>query len=294
MDLNELAVFIRVAETHSISGAARLLSLPKSTVSRRLSSLEARLSVRLVQRGPREVRLTEAGRMLHERCGRLVTDAEAAARAVTLHGAARGIVRVSVGMDFGTLVVAPIAAEFMRMHPQVDLELLLGNHPVDLVREDIDVAIRIGPVRDTSLVARRLGTTRGVMCAAPAYLARRGEPRAPAELAHHDCVVFASPAHSAQWTFHGPGGPEAVDVRPRLSVNSLCVARDAAMAGLGIARLPLFVCQRELGAGQLQQVLAGYSLEERPVHVVYASARQMPARVRAWLDFLIARSTGIV
>ncbi len=288
MDLNELAVFVKVAETRSVSAAARALSLPKSTVSRRLASLEAALGVSLAQRGPREVHLTDAGRLLHERCARLVADADAAGRAVQLmQVSSRGMVRMSAGFDFGTQVVAPLAVEFMKLHPYVSLDLMLTDRAVDLVKEDVDLALRIGPVKDPSLVVKRLGTTSGVFCAAPSYLARQGEPRDPHDLATHDCIAFASPVHSDRWAFVGPTGETQVDVRVRLRTNSLSLVRDAAVAGLGVARLPLFMCQGDLREGQLRRVLPGHAPPPRPVHVVHTGVRHMPPRVRAWVDFLV-------
>ena len=290
VDLNAVAIFLQVIEKKSLTAAARALQLPKSTVSRKLSQLEERLGVRLVQRNPRQVRLTEAGALFHERCADLLARVEEAESAVSgLQEMPRGRLRVSAGLDFGTLVLGPLVHGFTQLHPQLTVELMLSDRPVDLVGESFDLAIRIGPVRDATLVVRKLGTTQGVLCASPAYLARQGTPLTPGELAHHACVVFNSPPHSGQWRLEGPEAPVTVQVSGPLFVNSLSLVRDAALAGLGIARLPLFVCGVELEAGRLRRVLSSWSTGERPVHAVYPSTKQLSRNVRAFIDFLAVR-----
>ena len=184
MDLNEIAIFIRIVEQKSLTRAARSLGLPKSTISRKLSSLEERLGVRLVQRTPRHVVLTEAGSLFHDRCAGLVAQVEAAeAELADLGTTPKGILRVSAGVDIGVTILARHVRDFLRLHPQMAVELVLTDRAVDLVGEGIDLAIRIGPVREASLVVRKLGAGGGVLCASPDYLASHAEPAVPGDLA---------------------------------------------------------------------------------------------------------------
>lgn len=294
MDLNEIAVFIRIVDKQSLTGAARALGLPKSTISRKLSSLEERLGARLVERTPRHVRLTEAGTVFYDRCAGLVAGIAAAEGEIArLTSAPRGRLRVSAGFDVGVSVLGPLVQEFLQRAPQVSVELTLTDRPVDVVAEGFDLAIRIGPVRDANLVVRKLGAGSGVLCASPSYLTHRGAPEQPEDLARHACIVFSSPPHSAAWSLTSDRGPVTVRVDGPLTVNSLTLARDAAVAGLGIARLPSFVCWSELGAGRLQRVLAAWSTEERSVHAVLPSGKHMSTKVRAFLDFLVERMARV-
>lgn len=290
MDLNEIAVFIRIVEQKSLTRAARSLGLPKSTISRRLSSLEERLGVRLVQRTPRHVVLTEAGSIFHERCAGLVAQVEEAeAEIAGLGTAPRGKLRVSAGVDLGVTILALHVRDFLLLHPQLAVELVLTDRAVDLVGEAIDLAIRIGPVREASLVVRKLGAGGGVLCASPGYLAARPAPAHPRELVESPCIVYTSPPHGPDWALEGPEGPVTVRVHGTLLANSLTVVREAALAGLGIARLPLFACWEDLVAGRLCRVLDAWSVADRPVHAVYPTSRHLTAKVRVFLDFLAAR-----
>lgn len=290
MDLNEIAIFIRIVEQKSLTRAARSLGLPKSTISRKLSSLEERLGVRLVQRTPRHVVLTEAGSLFHDRCAGLVAQVEAAeAELADLGTTPKGILRVSAGVDIGVTILARHVRDFLRLHPQMAVELVLTDRAVDLVGEGIDLAIRIGPVREASLVVRKLGAGGGVLCASPDYLASHAEPAVPGDLAQHACIVYTSPPHGPDWTLESVQGPVSVRVRAALLANSLTVVREAAIAGLGIARLPLFACSEDLSEGRLRRVLDAWSVAERPVHAVYPATRHLTPKVRAFLDFLAAR-----
>jgi DNA-binding transcriptional LysR family regulator len=294
MDLNEIAVFIRIADKQSLTGAARALGLPKSTISRKLVSLEERLGARLVERTPRHVRLTEAGAVFYDRCAGLLAGIAAAEGEIALLASTpRGRLRVSAGVDVGVSVLGPLVKEFLQRAPQVSVELTLTDRPVDVVAEGFDLAIRIGPVRDEHLVVRKLGSGSGVLCASPSYLTHRGAPEQPEDLARHACIVFNSPPHSAAWSLTSERGPVTVRVDGPLTVNSLTLARDAAVAGLGIARLPSFVCWNELAAGRLQRVLAAWSTDERSVHAVLPSGKHMSTKVRAFLDFLVERMAHV-
>lgn len=290
-DLNEIVLFVHVAKLGSLTAASRALALPKSTVSRKLSQLEERLGARLVQRTPRHLSLTERGKIFFEHCsGLLEMLANAEAAVMDSERTPRGQLRVSAGTDFGVAVVGPLIQEFLAAHPQVTIDLYLSDRTVDLVAEGFDVAIRIGAVRGAALLTRMLGKTAGVLCASPAYLAQSGAPSSPEELDHHRCIVYNAPPHSHEWELRSEDDSRlTVQVKTRLTVNSLAMVRDAAMAGLGIARLPTFICGEALAAGQLVRVLPRHAAVERPVYAVCVGRKYMPAKVRAFLDFLAER-----
>jgi DNA-binding transcriptional LysR family regulator len=295
IDLNEIAIFVHIAKLGSLTAAARVLGLPKSTVSRKLSQLEERLSVRLVQRTPRHLSLTERGKIYFEQCSGvldLVANAEAAVSNVDQ--APHGLLRVSAGMDFGVAVVSPLIQEFLAAQPQVTVDLYLSDRTVDLVSEGFDVAIRIGAVHGAALLTRRLGTTSGMLCASARYLAENGVPKSPTDLAEHRCIVYNAPPHGSEWELVNGSSRVLVQVTPRLAVNSLAMVRDAAIGGLGIARLPAFICGEPLSAGRLVQVLSSWTAVERPVYAVCLGKKYTPAKVRALLDFLAERMPAIL
>lgn len=295
-DLNEIALFLHVAKLGSLTAAARALALPKSTVSRKLSQLEERLGARLVQRTPRHLSLTERGKIFFDHCsGVLDMLANAEAAVTDSERAPRGQLRVSAGTDFGVAVVGPLIQEFLAAHPQVSIDLYLSDRTVDLVAEGFDVAIRIGVVRGAALVTRLLGKTSGVLCASPSYLARSGAPGSPDELELHGCIVYNAPPHGSEWELRGADDSRVtVPVKTRLAVNSLAMVRDAAIAGLGIARLPTFMCSEPLSVGRLVRVLPQHAAVERPVYAVCVGKKYMPAKVRAFLDFLASRMPGVL
>lgn len=295
-DLNEIALFLHVAKLGSLTAASRALALPKSTVSRKLSQLEARLGARLVQRTPRHLSLTERGKILFEHCsGVLETLANAEAAVLDSERAPQGLVRVSAGMDFGVAVVGPLIQEFLAANPQVTIDLYLSDRTVDLVAEGFDIAIRIGVVRGAALLTRMLGKTSGMLCASASYLEKNGAPGAPEDLERHRCIVYNAPPHSSEWELKGEGDSRVtVQVKTRLTVNSLAMVRDAAIAGLGIARLPTFICSEPLAAGRLVRVLPQHAAVERPVFAVCVGKKYMPAKVRTLLDFLAQRMPGVL
>lgn len=296
LDLNEIALFVHVAKLGSLTAASRALVLPKSTVSRKLSQLEERLGARLVHRTPRHLSLTERGKVFFEHCSGildLLTNAEAAV--MDSEQAPRGLLRVSAGMDFGVAVVGPLIQEFLAAQPQVTIDLYLSDRTVDLMAEGFDVAIRIGVVRGAALLTRLLGKTSGMLCASPAYLAKSGAPKSPDELEQHRCIVYNAPPHSHEWELRGEDDSRiTVAVKTRLTVNSLAMVRDAAITGLGIARLPTFICGEPLSTGRLVRVLPQHAAVERPVYAVCVGKKYMPAKVRAFLDFLAERMPAVL
>jgi DNA-binding transcriptional LysR family regulator len=281
-DLNQMVVFAAVVREGSFSAAARLLGQPKSTVSKRLAQLESRLGVRLLHRSTRSVRLTDEGAAYYERCRRVVADAEEADRALAdRDDTPRGRVRISASDALGQWL-APVVHRFLHDHPRVSVELSLTDARVDVIGEGFDLAIRAGPLRDTALVARRLGSTSALLCASPAYLDAHPAPSVPLELAQHACIVAPG---RAVWTFERDGERVVVPVAGRYAVGSMRLAHGGALAGLGIARVARVIAEPDLAAGRLRQVLADWPLERGHVHVLYANPRPA-ARVRAFVALL--------
>lgn len=286
MDLNELAVFVEVVRAGSFTAAARALRMPKSTVSRRVAELEARLGVQLLQRTTRSLRLTDVGAAYHERAARVVAEARAADQLVAeLHAEPCGVLRVTAPPTFAFL--GPIVAELLALHPRVRVDMVCTDRVVDVVAEGFDVAVRAGRLQDSSLVARRLGTVQRHLVAAPAYLRLRPAPMKPAGLAEHDVVLFGADREGDAWTLRS--GKETVEValKPRLVVNDYDVLREAVQAGLGIALLPDYLCAE---AGKtLQRLLPAWSGPEVPVHAVYPAGRHVPPKLTAFLELLKRR-----
>ncbi|MEZ4366173.1 MAG: LysR family transcriptional regulator [Kofleriaceae bacterium] len=289
MDLNELVVFAKVAETRSFTAAADELGLPKSTVSRKIAQLEERLGVRLLQRTTRKLALTEVGTTYYERCTRIVADIIDAERAVTdMQASPQGLLRVSAPVDIAGSFLGPIAAAFTRRYPEIQLELDAADRVVDLIEEAVDVAIRVGPLSDSSLVARRLTTLSTVVVAAPDYLAAHGEPRSAAELAAHAVVLFAPNGRRTPWTLTGPDGALELGPPARLMSSSLLAVVDATLAGAGVAILPDFHATGHLAAGRLRRILPAWDGEPRDLFAVYPSTRNLSPKLRVFLDHLIA------
>ena len=289
--LAAIEAFVRVAESNSFSEAARRLRLSKSVVSRQVSALEAELGVRLFHRTTRSLTLTEAGRGYFESTSRILEELEAARLAVShLQATPRGLLRVNAPMSFGFLHLAPALPDFLALYPEVSVDLVMNDRFVDLVDEGFDVAVRIGALVDSSLVARRLAPVRRVMCASPAYLAARGVPATPDDLRHHDCLSNSNIATLHEWRFvTADGRPWPVDVKGRFRANNGDALRIAALRHLGIANLPSFIAGGALQAGTLVSVLDGFTLQDMSLNAVYPHARYLSPKVRAFVDFLAER-----
>lgn len=284
-DFNAALLFVRVVEAGSLRGAARALGVPKSTVSRKLAELEARLGARLLQRTTRRLGLTDVGRGYYAKASAAVAALVDAERSVGDHlGEPRGVVRITAPLNIGPLLIGPAVIELLARHPRVEVELELSERIVDLVREGFDVAVRAGPLPDSSLVARRIGAGTLHTYGSPRYFRRRGRPRVPADLASHDCLVFAS--IPGPWVFASEGKPVSVRVARRLVTNDLALLRSAAVAGLGVARLPEVLAAPMVRAKKLERVLAEFAPPPAPLHVVYPSARFVSPAVRALVDIL--------
>lgn len=283
----EMRAFAAVVEAGSFVAAAEAMGLSKAAVSRQVSELEARLGVRLLQRTTRKLSLTEEGEVFHSRTRELLAGVDEAESEITQRsGKAVGLLKVSAPVSFGVRYLAPLWAEFMQAHPQLSLEVWLSDRMVDLVEEGFDLAIRIAALHDSSLVSRRLSTTRMVTCASPAYLKKHGTPRHPSDLVRHVVLGYTLGARGDTWTFNGPDGPVSVTVRPRIRSNSGDTAREIAVRGMGITLEPKFLVSDELREGRLVEVLPRYQAPEAGIYAVYPSRKHLLPKVRLLIDML--------
>lgn len=290
MDLNRVSAFVRVVHDGSFTAAAKALGLPKSSISRSVAQLEQDLGIRLLHRTTRQLHLTDAGTAFYERVSRALGDIdEATSAASDTQADLSGVVRVTAPVDLGVWALAPIVARFVRKHPKIRVEVSLSGRVVDLVAEGFDLAVRAGPLRDSSLIARRVGGLQSVLYASSRYVARRGEPKVLADLADHDCVLFRSTTGKATWELGRADGTIAsVDVSGPVSSDDLSFVRKAVLASCGVGILPTFLCARAEVTGKLVRVLPEWSLSGAVLHVAYPSTRFVPQRVVVLREYLLA------
>lgn len=289
-NLAGMAIFARVVEERSFSAAARRLGLSKSMVSKEVTRLEQALGARLLNRTTRKLSLTEIGAAFYEPCARILQEAQEAELLVgRLHAEPRGVLRLTAPVAFGTLHVAPALPEFLAQYPDVRIDLTIGDRQVDLADEGLDLAIRIARVLPDNLVARRLAPINRVVCAAPAYFERHGIPRRPQDLARHNCLVYTHANPDSQWRFRSGKGEDVVPVQGTLTLNDDEALWQATLGGLGIALLPTFIVGKDLQSGRLQAVLGEHVPTERNLHALYLPNRHLSAKVRVFIDFLVAR-----
>ena len=287
MDLNEMLVFTRVVQAGSFVGAARQLGMPKTTVSRRVSELEERLGARLLHRSTRKLRLTDVGETFYRRASRVVVDAEEAELAVLrMQEVPRGRLRVTAPLNFGFL--GPMVTSFLAAFPEVDVDLLCADRVVDLIDEGFDVAIRVGPLADSSLIVRSLGALQSYLVASPAFVERHGVPEAPEAIARFPCVVFSAGREAGAWRLSSAGRKVTVVPSPRLVANDFDFLDDAVLAGAGLALIPSFRCQQYLGTGRMVRVLPEWCTPDIAMHAVYPSSRHLSPKVKALVDHLRA------
>ncbi len=282
--------FIKVVDTRSFTAAAERLNLSKSVVSRRIAELENRLGARLLNRTTRKLSLTEVGQAFYERCTRILADLDEAEQAVAdLHAAPRGRLRVNAPVSFGLLHLAPAVSDFLTRYPAIEIEMDLNDRYVDLIDEGYDLAVRIGRLRDSSLIAKRLAPARHVVCASPAYLEKHGTPTAPEDLTAHNCLIYTNVPPAEQWQFRVGGEMRTVRVSGSLRANNGDLLREAAIAGVGIAVMPTFLCGDALSSGALKCLLLESYAVESAVHAVYPQNRHLSPKVRVFVDFLANR-----
>lgn len=288
--LSGMAVFVAVVEQRSFTGAADRLRLSKAAVSKQIARLESSLGARLLNRTTRQLSLTDVGQVFYQRARAIVSNAEDAVEAVNrLQGEARGLLRVNAPMSFGTLHVAPLMAEFARMHPGITLEVDFDDRYVDLVDEGYDAAIRIGQLTDSRLVARRLVPARRLLLASPAYLEKHGMPRTIADLAEHSCLTYSLQRGGDAWPFQMPDGQiRHVPVSGRLRANNSPALRAAVRADLGITLLPIFAVHDDLVSGKVREIVLDGIPTPVIVHAVYPHNRLLSIKVRLLIDFLVS------
>ena len=288
--LDAMSVLLAVVEAGSLSAASRRLGTPLATVSRKISELESHLGTKLLHRSTRQMTLTDTGRSYLDACRRIIEQVEEAEReAKGEYRAPRGDLTVTAPSVLGHLHLLPVVLEFLVAYPDIDLRLLLSDNILNLLEDRVDLAIRIGTLPDSSMIATRIGTTRRVVCASPAYLAERGRPQKPSDLCDHDCITFDRFASPHAWKFANGDGEILVPIRSRLTVSTAEAAIAAAVAGVGITRVMSYRMENASRAGALQIVLEAFEPTPRPVSIVYPEQRLLPLKVRAFLDWATPR-----
>lgn len=284
----EMQTFTAVVDAGSFVRAAESLEMSKAAVSRYVADLEARLEVRLLHRTTRKLSLTEEGRAFHARCKALLGELDEAETEMTARSVqASGLVKVNVPYSFGILNLAPLWSDFMAQHPKVTLDITLSDRVVDLVEEGYDLAVRIGSLANSSLISRKLASTRLVLCASPTYLTVHGSPTHPNELAQHTVLAYSLLATGDQWAFAGPQGQVSVQVHPVLRTNSGDTCRAAALKHQGIILQPSFLVDEDLRSGALVELMPLYHAAEFGIYAVYPSRQHVSAKVRLLIEFLV-------
>ncbi|MBP6112975.1 MAG: LysR family transcriptional regulator [Sphingobium sp.] len=274
----------------SLSAASRSLGVPLPTVSRRVSDLEAYLRAQLVVRTSRKLLLTEAGRAYVATAKRILEELDEAERSATgEYRAPRGDMLITAPVMFGRLHVEPVILDFLKAYPDINVRLILADYVIDMVENHVDLAVRIGPLPDSSLVATRLGAVHWITCASPAYLAERSTPQTLNDLSQHDCIAFERLYATDVWTFRRDGENIAVPLRPRFAVNTANGAIDAALAGAGIARILSYQAADAIADGRLVTVLGHFQPEPLPVQLVHTGQANLPLKLRAFADFATPR-----
>jgi DNA-binding transcriptional LysR family regulator len=283
-------LFARIVETGSFSKASADLGVTQPTATKHVAALEVKLGARLLNRNTRGVSATEIGALYYDKCKTIQRELEEADNlAALLQSRIGGQLRISTSVAFGRRIVAPLALRFMLEHPDISIDLAFDDRYVNLVEQGIDLALRMGRLADSSLGARYLGTNPWLVAAAPDYLARRGPPAVPADLAHHACLVYSSVQGDDRWQFTDARNQGiAVPVRGPLRSNSLSAVLAAARAGHGLAALPWYVARESVAAGKLRPVLEGFALPAQELHAVYPSPKLVPSKVAAFIAHLQA------
>ncbi len=290
-----MSTLLAVVEAGSLSAAARRLGSPLSTVSRKVSELERHLQTRLLIRSSRQLTLTDAGRSYVAACRQIIDDVgEAERTAAGEYSAPRGSLVITAPIVFGRLHVLPIVVEFLAAYPDIDIRIAFADRIVHLLDDHVDLAVRIGDLPDSGLMATRLGTIRRVVCASPAYLAKHGIPSEPADLGSHQCITFDGLMSPDVWTFRSGKADIAVALRSRLVVNTAESAIDAAIAGLGITRVLSYQVATVTQVGVLALVLEAFEPPVTPVSLVYAGQGLLPLKLRAFLDFAMPRLRSVL
>ncbi|PZM15605.1 LysR family transcriptional regulator [Rhizobium tubonense] len=290
LDLNDIMVFARVIEAGSFTAAARLLGMPKTTVSRRIAALEREVGVRLLQRTTRSLNVTDAGRLYYEESNKaLRTIEDANLRLAEARAEPSGTIRISAPVGFGGHFLSDAIFDFLTTYPKTNVELRLTDDRLNLVENGIDLAFRTGTLPDSTLMARKLGSTHRILCASPNYLARHGVPVVPADLTRHHCVIPGPSTANAHWLLEGSHGSETVTVSGRFAANEMQAVIAAAIAGYGIAQVPHQVAEAFIKDRRLSRVLDDYTTAVGGLYVVYPSGRHLSPMVKAFIELAVER-----
>jgi len=289
-----MAVFVKVVESSSFAAAARHFRLSPAMASRHVQALEQQLGAQLLNRTTRRVSPTEVGQAYYQRVRQILADIDEADRLATdLQATPRGLLRITSSQSFGIRHLAPAIADYLVLCPEVLMDVTLNDRYLNVIEEGFDLAVRIGLLEDSSLVARRLAPVRMALCAAPEYIARHGAPQRPADLAQHNCLSYTYAAARSEWRFvDGEGKEEAAHIAGRLLANNGDVLRVAALQGQGVALAPTFILGEDLRAGTLVRLLPAYTPPEVGLYAVYPPSRHLSAKVRSFVDFLATRFGG--
>ena len=291
--LEAMDVFVRVVEAGSFSAAARLIPMPLTSVSRQVAALEQRLGTQLLRRTTRQLSLTDEGRLVYDRAKSVISEMRELESALsTERSEPSGRIRISAPVLIGTLQIAPRLPKFLAHHPLMQVDLLLIDRAVNLIEENIAVAVQIGRLEDSSLAARKLAQIRMIVCAAPTYLERRGTPATPDDLPQHDCLVFSQTPGPTDWNFQTAKGRTRFKVEGRLCINNLDALVAAAIGGAGIVRVPSWLVAADLSSGRLKSFLTEYERPATPVHAVFEHAKLSSSRIRSFVDFLVSEWSG--
>lgn len=288
--LDSMSILLTVVDAGSLSAAARRLNKPLTTISRKISDLETHLNTRLLNRSSRKLDLTDAGRSYVAACKRILDDVQEAERiAAGEFRTPKGDLVITAPVVFGRLHVLPVVVAFLQAYPDIDVRMVLADRIVDLQDDHVDLAVRIGELPDSRMMAIKVGDTRRVICASPSYLSRHGVPRTLEQLASSTCITFESTGEPARWILREGQTDHVVDIRSRLVVNTAEAAIDACLAGLGITRVLSYQVDDARRAGHLETVLDSFESRAMPVSMVYAGQGMLPQKLRAFLDFAAPR-----
>lgn len=288
--LEAMSLLVAVAETGSISAASRKLRAPIATISRKISELEKHLGARLLMRSTRNVALTEAGRSFVAASRRILADLDDAERdAASETKTLKGELVLSAPIALGRFYLLPVVASFLKEHPNVDVRMMLTDRRLNMIENHIDIGLRVGELNDFSLVAKKVGSVRRVVCASPSYLKRRGVPKNPEDLKHHDCITFENTLSAQSWSFRIGKTEKPFPIHSRLVVSTAEAAADAAVSGLGLTRMLDYQIDPQRRAGSLRLVLESFRSPPMPVHLIYEAGKHLPLKIRTFLDFSAPR-----
>jgi len=284
-DLNEMAIFAIVVSSGSFTRAAEKLKLPKSTVSRKVSQLEKRVGVRLINRTTRNLKPTETGKLYFSQCQKMLEQAEEADRVVNnMQSEPSGLLRISTPLSFGTPFFIGVIKQFLEKYPKVNVEIISDNKQIDMLEHEVDIAFRVGPLSDSSLIARNIGTARLSLCASPEYIKKHGLPKSINDLDSHTCITHPI----SPWVFQSSNGKVDFQPQSRMIANDMEMIRKMVREGFGIGAVPQILISEDLRNNSLVKILPDMPFQERTFYLVYPSRREPPSKVVAFTDFIFS------